>query len=64
MALNPAQIYDPRYHTFESWASRMCELYGAQNLEIPNALTDWKKCLIFVKQNENGLTVSCKIVVS
>jgi len=21
----------------------MCELYGAQNLEIPNPLTDWKK---------------------
>jgi hypothetical protein len=20
----------------------MCELYGAQNLEIPNPLTDWK----------------------
>ena len=42
MALNPAQIYDPRYHTFESWACLMCELYGAQNLEIPNPLTDWK----------------------
>ena len=41
MALNPAQVYDPRYHTFESWASFMCELYAAQNLEIPNALTDW-----------------------
>ena len=42
MALNPAQIYDPRYHTFESWASLMCELYGAQNLQIPNAETNWK----------------------
>ena len=42
MALNPAQIYDPRYHTFDSWASLMCELYAAQNLEIPNQLTDWK----------------------
>ena len=42
MALNPALIYDPRFHTFESWASLMCEQYGTQNLEIPNAYTDWK----------------------
>ena len=35
-------IYDPRYHTFESWAALMCEAYGGQNLEIPNANTDWK----------------------
>jgi len=43
MALNPSIIYDPRYHTFESWASLMCELYAAQQLEIPTAQTDWKK---------------------
>lgn len=43
MALNPALIYDPRYHTFESWASLMVELYAAQQLSIPDALTDWKK---------------------
>jgi hypothetical protein len=42
MALNPAQIYDPRYHTFDSWASLMCELYAPQQLEIPTQLTDWK----------------------
>jgi hypothetical protein len=42
MALNPAQIYDPRFHTFDSWACLMCELYGAQNLAIPNATTDWQ----------------------
>jgi len=42
MALNPALVYDPRFHTFESWASLMVELYAAQNLEIPTALTDWK----------------------
>ena len=42
MALNPAVIYDPRYHTFESWASLMCELYAAQQLEIPTERTDWK----------------------
>ena len=42
MALNPAIIYDPRYHTFESWGCLMCELYAAQQLEIPNNKTDWK----------------------
>ena len=42
MALNPALIYDPRFHTFESWACLMCELYGAQNLSIPDAFTDWQ----------------------
>jgi len=36
-------IYDPRFHTFESWASLMVELYAAQQLEIPTAQTDWKK---------------------
>jgi hypothetical protein len=43
MALNPAQIYDPRFHTFDSWAALMCELYAPQQLEIPHATTDWKK---------------------
>jgi len=38
-----ALIYDPRYHTFESWASLMVEQYAAQQLEIPNANTDWKE---------------------
>ena len=42
MALNPALIYDPRFHTFESWASLMCELYAPQQLEIPTVHTDWK----------------------
>ena len=37
-----ALVYDPRYHTFESWASLMVEAYGAQQLEIPNAQTDWQ----------------------
>jgi hypothetical protein len=40
---NVALVYDPRYHTFESWASLMCELYAAQQLEIPTADTDWKE---------------------
>ena len=37
-----AIVYDPRYHTFESWASLMCELYAQQQLETPNATTEWK----------------------
>jgi hypothetical protein len=35
-------LYDPRYHTFESWASLLCEQYAANQLEIPNQYTDWK----------------------
>jgi hypothetical protein len=42
MALNPAQVYDPRFHTFDSWASLMCELYAPQQLEIPHTTTDWR----------------------
>jgi len=42
MALNPALIYDPRGHSFDSWASLMCELYAPQQLEIPTPFTDWK----------------------
>jgi hypothetical protein len=41
--LNPPQVYDPRFHTFESWASLMCELYAPQQLAIPDAYTDWKE---------------------
>jgi len=40
--LNVAQVYDPRFHTFDSWASLMCELYAVQQLEIPTPYTDWK----------------------
>jgi hypothetical protein len=36
-------IYDPRGHTFNSWAALMCELYAAQQLEIPASTTDWRK---------------------
>lgn len=35
-------VYDPRYHSFESWASLMVEQYAAQQLEIPTVSTDWK----------------------
>jgi len=38
-----ALVYDPRYHTFESWASLMCELYAGQQLAIPDVGTDWKQ---------------------
>jgi len=34
-------VYDPRFHTFESWAALMCEAYAGQQLVIPNARTDW-----------------------
>ncbi len=42
MATSNAFVYDPRYHTFESWASLMVEQYAAQQLSIPTADTDWK----------------------
>ena len=35
-------LYDPRYHTFDSWASLMVEQYAANQLEIPSEQTDWK----------------------
>lgn len=38
---NVAIVYDPRYHDFQSWACLMVELYGAQNLMIPDNATDW-----------------------
>ena len=35
-------VYDPRFHTFESWACMMVEQYAAQQLAIPDQNTDWK----------------------
>lgn len=35
-------VYDPRYHTFDSWACLMVELYAAQQLQIPTPDLDWK----------------------
>lgn len=35
-------LYDPRYHTFDSWASLMVEQYAANQLEIPTESTDWR----------------------
>lgn len=37
-----ALVYDPRYHTFESWASLMVEAYAAQQLEIPSNADNWQ----------------------
>lgn len=36
-------VYDPRFHTFESWASLMCEQYASQQLETPTRDTDWQQ---------------------
>ena len=43
VAINQSLLYDPRYQTFESWASLMCEQYTAQQLSIPNSGTDWQQ---------------------
>lgn len=37
-----AVVYDPRYHTFDSWAALMCEAYAGQQLQIPGSSVDWK----------------------
>lgn len=36
-------IYDPRGHTFDSWACLMCELYATQQLATPDPNTDWRQ---------------------
>ena len=36
-----AVVYDPRFHTFESWAALMCEAYAGQQLVIPTSQTNW-----------------------
>jgi hypothetical protein len=40
--ISPPLVYDPRYHTFESWAALMCEQYAANQIEIPISSTNWK----------------------
>lgn len=37
-----ALVYDPRGHTFESWAALMCEAYASQQLMMPGHTTDWR----------------------
>ena len=41
--VSPPLVYDPRFHTFESWASLMVEQYAANQLAIPTPQTDWKE---------------------
>ena len=38
-----ALVYDPRFHTFESWASLMCEAYAGQQLMTPTKDTNWQE---------------------
>ena len=43
VATNQGLLFDPRYQTFEDWASLLCEQYAAQQLSIPTSGTDWKE---------------------
>jgi len=36
-------VYDPRYHTFQSWSALMCEAYADQQLMISDNEDDWLK---------------------
>jgi hypothetical protein len=36
-------VYDPRFHTWDSWASLMVEAYAAQQLSIPTNENEWVK---------------------
>lgn len=38
-----AVVYDPRGHTWDSWASLMCEAYASQQLSVPGNEKDWKE---------------------
>jgi len=37
-----ALIYDPRYHTWESWSDLMCEAYAASQLQMNTTEEEWK----------------------
>ena len=37
-----ALVYDPRFHTFDSWAALMCEAYAGQQLQIPGPDVEWQ----------------------
>ena len=39
--VSPPLVYDPRYHTFDSWACLMVEQYAANQLAIPTPGMDW-----------------------
>jgi len=38
-----ALIYDPRFQTWDSWASLMCEAYAGQQLTIPSGEASWRE---------------------
>lgn len=38
-----ALIYDPRFQTWDSWASLMCEAYAGQQLTIPSGEDNWRE---------------------
>ena len=38
-----ALVYDPRYHTWDSWTSLMCEAYAAQQLSSNTPEEEWKE---------------------
>ena len=38
-----ALVYDPRYHTWDSWTSLMCEAYAAQQLSSNTPEEEWKQ---------------------
>ena len=42
MAL-PAVVYDPRYHTWDSWSSLMVEAYATQQLAQNIPEENWKE---------------------
>ena len=44
-----ATVYDPRFHTFNSWACLMVEAYGGQQLQIPSEEVDWKNWAVGLK---------------
>jgi hypothetical protein len=38
-----AVVYDPRFHTWDSWASLMVEAYAGQQLAAPSGEENWKE---------------------
>jgi hypothetical protein len=36
-------IYDPRYMSWDAWASLLVEAYGSQQLTIPTNEAEWKE---------------------
>jgi hypothetical protein len=38
-----ALVYDPRNHSWDSWASLMVEAYAGQQLVIPSGEERWKE---------------------